>query len=161
VFPRIAGLSLAREYSTVGAVPRRSTPTDITQESAMIDREILAAEVKSDRFPFPNQGDITLAVRSANYSIGPVMLHLVMQAGSVIPAHIHEGVSEVLYVVEGDFINEGKQYTAGTSLHVKAGNLHGPHSTKNGCKLLVLWTEPTTHQEANLGDFVLPAVAAA
>jgi redox-sensitive bicupin YhaK (pirin superfamily) len=127
----------------------------------MIDQEILATQVQSDRFPFPSQGDITLAVRSANYSLGPVMLHLVMQAGSVIPAHIHEGVSEVLYVVEGDFINEGKQYNAGTSLHVRAGKVHGPHSTRNGCKLLVLWTEPTTHQDANLGDFVLPTTAAA
>jgi len=127
----------------------------------MIDQEILAAQVQSDRFPFPSKGDITLAVRNANYSLGPVMLHLVMQAGSVIPAHIHEGVSEVLYVVEGDFINEGKQYSAGTSLHVKAGKVHGPHSTKDGCKLLVLWTEPTTHQDANLGDFVLPTAAVA
>ena len=56
-------------------------------------------------------------------------------------AHHHEGMAEALYVVGGDFINEGKQYQAGTSLHFKAGKAHGPHSTKNGCKLLVLWTE--------------------
>jgi hypothetical protein len=31
-------------------------------------------------------------------------------------------MAEALYVVEGDFINEGKQYLPGTSLHVKAGN---------------------------------------
>jgi len=127
----------------------------------MIDQEILPTQIKADRFPFPSQGNITLAVRSANYSLGPVMLHLVMQAGAVIPAHIHEGVSEVLYVAEGDFINEGKSYPAGTSLHVKAGKVHGPHSTKNGCKLIVLWTEPTDHQAANLADFVLPTTAAA
>src|SRR5215470_19034063 len=113
----------------------------------MFDLEVLASQVTPGPFPFPSSGHISLAVRNKNYALGPVMLHLVMKPGSVIPAHIHEGVSEVLYVVEGDFINEGKQYTAGTSLHVKAGNLHGPHSTKNGCKLLVLWTEPTTHQE--------------
>ncbi len=27
----------------------------------------------------------------------------------------------------------------------------------NGCKLLVLWTERTASEAANLGDFVLPA----
>jgi redox-sensitive bicupin YhaK (pirin superfamily) len=127
----------------------------------MIDQEIFASQVKADRFPFPSEGDVTLAVRSANYTLGPVMLHLAMEPGSVIPAHIHEGVAEVLYVVEGDFINEGKTYRPGDSLHIKAGHVHGPHSTEKGCKMLVLWTERTTNEAANLGDFVLPTKAAA
>jgi hypothetical protein len=37
----------------------------------MIDQEIFANEVKADRFPFPSQGDITLAVRTANYAGAP------------------------------------------------------------------------------------------
>lgn len=123
----------------------------------MIDQEIFAAQVKTDRFPFPSEGDISLAVRTANYTLGPVMLHLSMQPGSTIPAHIHEGVAEVLYVVEGDFINEGKSYGPGDSLHIKAGHVHGPRATRNGCKLLVLWTERTKNEAARLDDFVLPA----
>jgi quercetin dioxygenase-like cupin family protein len=126
----------------------------------MFDQEIFASQVKADRFPFASEGDITLAVRNTDYTLGPVMLHLAMEPGSFIPAHIHEGVAEVLYVVEGDFINEGKSYSAGDSLHVKAGRVHGPHSTKGGCKLLVLWTEPSD-DAANLGDFVLPAATKA
>jgi mannose-6-phosphate isomerase-like protein (cupin superfamily) len=58
------------------------------------------------------------------------MLHLAMQPGSVIPAQALEGVAEVLFVIEGDFINEGKQHLAGTSLHVKTGQQHGPHTTE-------------------------------
>ena len=88
------------------------------------------------------------------------MLHLVMSAGSVIPAHLHQGVAEVLYVVEGDFINEGKQHLPGTSLHVKAGQPHGPHSTEKGCTLLVLWTDRAATQEANLDDFAVAKAAA-
>ena len=65
-----------------------------------------------------------------------------------------------LQSVEDDFTNEGKQYQAGTSLHFKAGNAHGPHSTKNGCRLLILWTERTS-SEADLSDFALTAKAAA
>ena len=126
----------------------------------MFDQEILASQVKSDRFPFPSEGEITLAVRNRNYSLGPVMLHLVMAPGSVIPAHLHEGVAEVLYVLEGDFINEGKQHQPGTSLHVKAGKLHGPHSTEKGCKLLVLWTDKAATEEANLDDFKVSQKAA-
>jgi quercetin dioxygenase-like cupin family protein len=83
------------------------------------------------------------------------MLHIAMQPGAVIPAHSHKGLTEALYVAEGDFTNEGKQYPAGTSLHFKAGKEHGPHATKNGCRLLVLWTERTSHESADLSDFTL------
>ena len=77
------------------------------------------------------------------------------------PEHLHRGMAEALYVVEGDFTNEGKQYPAGTSLHFKAGKQHGPHLTNNGCRLLVLWTERTSHEAADLSDFVLAKQTAA
>jgi quercetin dioxygenase-like cupin family protein len=131
------------------------------QEDTMIDQEIFASDVKAARFPFASEGDITLAVRSANYTLGPVMLHLVMKPGSYIPAHIHQGVAEVLYIVEGEFTNEGKTYRPGDSLHIKAGQVHGPHSTKDGCTALVLWTEKTEHEAADLSDFVVPATTEA
>src|SRR5262244_3151517 len=105
----------------------------------MVDQEVIGSQLKTDRFPFQSQGDITLAIRNANYTLGPVMLHIAMKPGAVIPAHLHKGMAEALYVVEGHFTNEGKQYQAGTSLHFMAGKEHGPHTTKNGCKLLVLW----------------------
>ena len=44
------------------------------------------------------------------------MVHIVMKPGSVIPAHRHDGMAEALYVMEGDFINEGKEYLPGTSV---------------------------------------------
>ena len=71
------------------------------------------------------EGDITLANRNANYTLGPVMLHIAMKPGAVIPAHFHKGMAEALYVAEGDFTNEGKQYQAGNSLHFMAGKEHG------------------------------------
>jgi quercetin dioxygenase-like cupin family protein len=127
----------------------------------MVDQEVVGSQLKEDNFPFPSEGDITLAVRNANYTLGPVMLHIDMKPGAVIPAHLHNGMAEALYVVEGDFTNEGKQYQAGTSLHFKAGNAHGPHATNNGCRLLVLWTERTSHESADLSDFTLASKAAA
>jgi hypothetical protein len=63
----------------------------------MYDQELLASQVKADRFPFPCQCDTTLAVRNKNYALGPVMVHIVMKPGSVIPAHKHEGMAEALY----------------------------------------------------------------
>jgi quercetin dioxygenase-like cupin family protein len=121
----------------------------------MYDQEIPAAQVKADRFPFPSEGEITLAVRNKDYALGPVMVHIVMKPGSTIPAHKHEGMAEAMYVVEGEFINEGKAYLPGTSLHVKAGKQHGPHSTKKGCTVLVLWTDKSATGDADLTDFVI------
>ena len=68
----------------------------------MIDQEVLDSQIKVDRFPFPSQGDITLGVRNANYTLGPVMLQLAMKPGAFIPAHVHKNVAEVLYILEGD-----------------------------------------------------------
>ena len=121
----------------------------------MVDQEVFAKQLKEDRFPFPSEGDVKLTVRNANYTLGPVMLHVALKPGAVIPAHLHKGMAEAMYVVEGDLTNEGKQYQPGTSLHFKAGNAHGPHTTKNGCKLLILWTERSSHEAADLSDFVL------
>ena len=79
-------------------------------DSIVVDQEVFDSQLKADRFPFPSEGDITLKVRNANYTLGPVMLHIGMSPGAVIPAHLHKGMAEALYVVEGDFTNEGKQY---------------------------------------------------
>ena len=127
----------------------------------MVDHEVLDSQLKTDRFPFPSEGDITLRVRNTNYTLGPVMLHIGMKPGAVIPAHLHKGMAEALYIVEGDFTNEDKQYQAGTSLNFKAGKVHGPHTTKNGCRLLVLWTERSSKESADLSDFTLATQRAA
>ena len=127
----------------------------------MVDQEVFANQLNVDRFPFRSEGDITLRVRNANYTLGPVMLHIDMKAGAVIPAHLHKGMAEALYVIEGDFTNERKQYRAGTSLHFKAGKAHGPHTTENGCRLLVLWTERTSHESADLTDFTIATKSSA
>ena len=66
----------------------------------MVDQEVFEGQLKADRFPFPSEGNITLRVRNANYALGPVMLHIVMNPGAVIPAHLHKGMAEALYVAE-------------------------------------------------------------
>jgi len=149
-----------RKCALLWLLVRSSGSVRSSRRKHHVDQEVISSQLKPDRFPFQSEGDITLAIRNANYTLGPVMLHIVMKPDSVIPAHLHKGMAEALYVVEGDFINEGKQYQAGTSLHFKAGKEHGPHATKNGCKLLVLWTERTSKEAADLSDFVIAKKAA-
>lgn len=126
----------------------------------MFDLVVSERHLRAERFPFRSEGDITLAVRNADYALGPVMLHIIMKPGASIPAHHHNGMAEALYVAEGDFINEGKQYQVGTSLHFKSGTPHGPHTTQNGCKLLVLWCEGEPKKPAYLNNFIFEAKAA-
>jgi hypothetical protein len=42
-----------------------------TGDRVMVDQEVIGNQLKTDRFPFQSEGDITLAVRNANYTLGP------------------------------------------------------------------------------------------
>ena len=76
--------------------------------------ELPQPQLKIDRFPFPSKGDITLRARNTNYTAGASNVAHRHEAGAVIPAHLHKGMAEALYIVEGDFTNEGKQYRTNT-----------------------------------------------
>jgi hypothetical protein len=66
-----------------------------------------------------------------------------MQPGAEIARHYHVGQAEILYILEGEFINEGRPYHAGTELNVKPGHEHGPHTTNTG----VTFLQPRTRAE--------------
>lgn len=101
--------------------------------------------------PFPNtKGTATLKILNSDQSLGPAVALLRMEPGSEIPRHLHEKTTETSYVLEGDFINEGTPYTKGTEYNVKPNTAHGPHTTKNGCSVLVTFSYPSV-----LDDFKL------
>jgi anti-sigma factor ChrR (cupin superfamily) len=101
--------------------------------------------------PFPNtKGTVTLKVLNSDESLGPAVALVRMEPGSEIPRHLHEHTTELSYVLEGDFINEGIAYPMGTEINVKPMTAHGPQTTKNGCSVLVTFSYPST-----LDDFKL------
>ena len=59
-----------------------------------------------------------------------------MQAGATIPSHWHTWADETVYVLEGDFAEDGVSYGPGSYFMGKAGTMHGPHSTVRGCTVL-------------------------
>jgi quercetin dioxygenase-like cupin family protein len=75
-----------------------------------------------------------------------------MQPGDVIARHYHGGQAQTLYILEGDFIDEGTSYSAGTELNVKPNTHHGPHSTETGVTFLAMFTG-----NVDLTDFKLSA----
>lgn len=101
--------------------------------------------------PFPNtKGTATVKILNSDQSLGPAVALLRMEPGSEIARHLHEQTTETSYVLDGDFINEGVSYPAGTEFNVKPNTAHGPHTTKRGCSVLVTFSYPST-----LEDFTL------
>jgi mannose-6-phosphate isomerase-like protein (cupin superfamily) len=125
---------------------------DRQEENAMsLTQTIETSKTQAILAPFPNtKGTVTLKVLNSDQSLGPAVALLRMEPGSEIPRHLHEHTTELSYVLEGDFINEGIAYSRGTEINVKPMTAHGPHTTKNGCSVLVTFSYPST-----LDDFQL------
>lgn len=70
-----------------------------------------------------------------------------MEPGATLPAHFHTHADETVYVLEGEFIEDGESHGPGWYFVGKAGTPHGPHTTRGGCRVL-------THFSAEL-DFQL------
>jgi quercetin dioxygenase-like cupin family protein len=60
--------------------------------------------------------------------------------GSSIPAHRHTHADETVFVVEGDFVEDGISYGPGSFFVGLAGTPHGPHSSFGGCVLLTTFS---------------------
>ena len=66
------------------------------------------------------------------------IIHL--KPGTTIAAHSHEGFAEAHYVLEGDLINDGEEFGPGGYVTHGPGVVHGPHTSKNGCRVLTIQT---------------------
>jgi quercetin dioxygenase-like cupin family protein len=66
--------------------------------------------------------------------------------GGMIPAHSHTKADEFVFVVEGEFVEDGEVYGPGSYFYGRSGTTHGPHSSPGGCVVM-------THFSAEL-DFV-------
>ncbi len=75
------------------------------------------------------------------------IIHL--KAGATIPAHYHKGFAEAHYVLEGDLTNAGQEFGPGGFITHAAGVVHGPHSSKNGCRVLTIQTEHSGPEQSD------------
>lgn len=110
-----------------------------------------SSKLESIPAPFPEtKGNVTLKILNSEPSLGPAVALLRMEPGSEIPRHLHERTTEMSYVLDGDFINDGISYPKGTEFNIKPNTIHGPHTTKTGCTVLVTFSYPSI-----LDDFEL------
>jgi anti-sigma factor ChrR (cupin superfamily) len=116
-----------------------------------VTQTVEAAKIEAIPAPFPGtKGIATLKILNSEESLGPAVAILRMEPGSEIPRHLHERTTEMSYVLDGDFINEGITYLKGTEINIKPNTIHGPHTTKTGCSVLVTFSYPSV-----LDDFKL------
>ncbi len=104
-------------------------------------------KVRESQLPWADLGmpGVTMKVLHKDGATGAMAVLTRMEPGAVIPAHWHTQADETVYVLEGDFVEDGESYGPGSYFRGKAGTMHGPHSTVEGCTVL-------THFSAEL-DF--------
>ena len=92
-----------------------------------------------DWIPLNFQG-VAMKLLARNEQSGATTVLTRMEAGRNIPAHSHTTADETVFVLEGEFIEDGESYGPGSFFAGRAGTVHGPHTTSSGCVLLTTFS---------------------
>ena len=79
-----------------------------------------------------------------------VLTHIA--AGASISRHWHTFADETVFVLSGDFIEQGRSYGPGGFFVGKAGTSHGPHNSVSGCTVLTTFSAPLDFQTGKADD---------
>ncbi|WP_237217522.1 cupin domain-containing protein [Falsiroseomonas oryziterrae] len=100
----------------------------------------LAAEgVPAVPFAIPGAtGAFRIQLLNQDAAAGVVTSIIHLPPGGRIPAHRHSAGSEMHYVLEGALIEGGREFGPGSFLTHGAGQVHGPHESRGGAKVLTV-----------------------
>ncbi len=87
------------------------------------------------RFP-----GVSLKILHENPESGASLVLRRLEPNAVIPKHYHTEADETVYVLQGDFVEDGQTHGVGHVFFGKAGIPHGPHTTVNGSIVLTLFS---------------------
>lgn len=79
---------------------------------------------------------VSFKLLSRNPDTGASVALYRFDPGSSVPKHWHSESDETGYVLEGEFIDNGKAYGPGSVFYGQSGTTHGPHLTNTGCLVL-------------------------
>jgi quercetin dioxygenase-like cupin family protein len=85
--------------------------------------------------PHPVPG-VTMSVLHLDPATRQITSLIRCEPGAYYPAHSHASTEEI-FMLEGDFVCEGKTYSAGDYILSPSGSKHTPISTRDGCLFLV------------------------
>ena len=93
--------------------------------------------------PGPYEG-VELLILRKDENTGGVTVLRKFKAGTTIPAHTHSLANESVYVLSGEWVEEGVTYTTGSFFFVPKGQKHGPHVAKTEVISLTSFDGPLT-----------------
>ena len=98
-----------------------------------------AAQVEATPFQIPRAtGEFRIQILNEDMPRGVVTTIVHLPPGAVIPAHKHQAGAEMHYVLEGDLIEAGQSLGPGGFLTHAAGQVHGPHESRGGARVLTV-----------------------
>lgn len=93
-------------------------------------------------------GEFRIQILNEDAARGVVTTIVHLPPGGEIPAHKHQAGPEMHYVLDGDLNDAGHSYGPGGFLTHAAGQVHGPHSSRNGARVLTV-----QHWQSTDGQF--------
>jgi quercetin dioxygenase-like cupin family protein len=107
---------------------------------------LAAAEVPAVPFAIPGAtGAFRIQLLNQDAGAGVVTSIIHLPPGGRIPAHRHGAGSEMHYVLEGDLVEAGRELGPGAFLTHAAGQVHGPHESRGGAKVLTVQSWQSHH----------------
>jgi quercetin dioxygenase-like cupin family protein len=107
---------------------------------------LAAAEVPAVPFVIPGAtGEFRIQLLNQESGAGVVTSIIHLPPGGRIPAHRHGAGAEMHYVLEGDLVEQGRELGAGAFLTHAAGQVHGPHESRGGAKVLKVQSWQSEH----------------
>lgn len=107
---------------------------------------LIAAEVPAVPFAIPGAtGEFRIQLLNQDAASGVVTSIIHLPPGARIPAHRHGAGAEMHYVLEGDLVEAGRELGPGAFLTHAAGQVHGPHESRGGAKVLTVQSWQSRH----------------
>ncbi len=107
----------------------------------MFQHVSIAGEKKWKPGPYPG---VELLELHTNEETQGVTFLRKFHAGTTVPAHIHPQANEFVYVLSGEWEEEGVIYTTGAFFFSPRGELRGPHIARTEVISLTVYDGPLT-----------------
>ncbi|MCW5559756.1 MAG: cupin domain-containing protein [Verrucomicrobiae bacterium] len=91
--------------------------------------------------PYPG---VELLILRRDEATGGVTVLRKFHAGTTVPAHTHPQASESVFVISGEWDEDGILHGPGTYFHVPRGVRHGPHAARTEVISLTHFDGPLT-----------------
>lgn len=98
-----------------------------------------SASVPANQSVIPGAtGEFLIQILNEDAIRGVVTTIVHLPPGGEIPAHHHQAGPEMHFVLEGDLNDAGQSFGPGGFLTHAAGQVHGPHCSRNGARVLTM-----------------------